>query len=80
MTDLLIRDLDPAIEQELKKRARKAGESLSNTAQALLRRAILREIPGQGFGTELRNLAARHGYFDLEIERDKSSRPPPDFS
>jgi plasmid stability protein len=80
MADLLIRDLEPMIEQELKKRAKETGQSLSKVAQSILKRGILPETPRRGFGTELRNLVAPIGFVDLEIPRDGKTRPPPDFS
>jgi plasmid stability protein len=80
MPALLIRDLDPVIARELKQRAKDSGESLSSVAQTLLRRGMARETPRQGLGSHLREVAAKHGYFDLEIERDKDDRPPPDFT
>jgi plasmid stability protein len=79
MAGLLLRNVDPALERELKKRAKESGESLSTVAQKLIRRGLAPEQPKKGLGTEIRNLAARNGYFDIEIERDKSFREPPDF-
>jgi hypothetical protein len=80
MAALLIRNLDPLMERELKRLAKESGESLSSVTQKLIRRGMAHSQSRKGFGTEVQEIAARHGYFDLEIERDKSSRPLPDFS
>jgi plasmid stability protein len=80
LPNLLIRDLQPDLERELKNRAKETGESLSSVAQKLMRRGMSPETQRKNFGIELRNLVAKHGFVELEIERDKSSRRPPDFS
>jgi plasmid stability protein len=80
MTNLLIRDLDPALEQALKKQANEAGESLSKAAQTLMRRGLLRESARTGLGTEIRNLLPPEHRMDLDIPRSGTPRLPPDFS
>jgi hypothetical protein len=80
MTDLLLRDLDPSLEREIRKRASESGESLSKAAQTLIRRGLIPQASKTGFGTELRNLVAPIDYVDLDIPRAGKSRPPPDFT
>jgi hypothetical protein len=80
MTDLLIRDVDQTIKNELKRRAKDSGLSLSLVAQNLIRRGMVERPVRTGLGTELRNLLEPDDYVDLDIPRDTMDRPPPDFS
>ncbi|MBP1841924.1 plasmid stability protein [Rhizobium petrolearium] len=85
MGDLLIRNLDDALKQELQERARESGRSLSEEAIVLLRRSLstpdedrrpagewLRGLLGDAMWTE-EELAA------IEAARHEPDREPPKF-
>ena len=55
-TDLLIRKVDPKLKNELKKRARAHGRSLSDEAKAVLDEALSPRKPEKKMGTWLFNL------------------------
>jgi plasmid stability protein len=80
MADLLIRNLEPDIERTLKDEAKRSGNSLFSVAQKLLRQGMARHKPEYGLATEIRNLIPPDCRMDLDIPRDNSDRPPPDFS
>jgi plasmid stability protein len=80
MADLLIRNLEPDIERTLKDEAKRSGNSLSSVAQKLLRQGLARQTPQYGLGEEIRNLIPPECRMDLDIPRDQTDRPPPDFS
>jgi plasmid stability protein len=80
MVDLLIRNLNPDLERELRKRAAETGKSLSQTAQDVLRKKLIEPQNEYGLGTKLRNMLGPDGFIDLEIPRDVEDRPPPDFT
>jgi plasmid stability protein len=80
MVDLLIRNLEPQLERELRQRARASGKSLSEAAQDLLRKGLIAPRLEYGLGTKLRNMLGPDGFVDLDIPRDMKDRPPPDLS
>jgi len=53
MTNLLVRDLDPALKRQLADRARAHRRSLSDEAKALIRRGIVEQPRQSGLGTRL---------------------------
>ncbi len=79
MVDLLIRNLEPELERELRARAAAAGKSLSQAAKDLLRKGMIEPKRDYGLGTELRNMLGQDGFVDLDIPRVDDS-PPPDLS
>ncbi|MGL5139098.1 MAG: hypothetical protein ACRC7G_15180 [Beijerinckiaceae bacterium] len=80
MVDLLIRDLDPGIEMELRRRAKSSGRTLSLEAQTLMSHGMIVRDNRKGLGTEIRNMLPADCRVDLDIRRDEIERPPPDFS
>jgi plasmid stability protein len=85
MTALLIRNLDPALCQSLKIRARQNRRSIAEEARELLRDAIAREASAaepQNLYQIAREIFGRRHGFDLEIPPHGADfeRAPPDFS
>ncbi len=80
MTDILVRDVDPALARSLKARARANERSLSDEVKAVLERDFA-AAKSVGLGTELRSLIPPELWTDdLIVRRDKEEREPPDFS
>ena len=70
MSDLLVRNIDPALKRKLVARARENGRSLSAEAIALLHTALAVKEPQKGLGTELVELFRDSPIpddFDMEI-------------
>ncbi len=91
MPDLLVRDLPAAIKEEIEKRARAHGQSLSAEARLLLQKGLEAERAGsfadrseKGLGDRFAALAAtlESGDWtdDLIPTRDEPHRPVPDLS
>jgi len=84
MTDLLIRDIDPDLKQQLEDRAQAHRRSLSDEAKLLIRRG-LQAPPGEtagerGLGTAMWELVRPEDRGDdLVFEVPGEIRPPPDF-
>ena len=79
-TDLLIRKVDPRLKNELKKRARAHGRSLSDEAKAVLRRGMAEEPQQEGMGTRLFSLLpAEFRGDDLVFEVPGEMSEPPEF-
>ena len=78
MSDLLIRDIDPKLKRRLEARARRSGRSLSEEAKALLGRGLVERRPERPVGTALVELFKLVGV-ELDVARDETPRPPPDF-
>jgi antitoxin FitA len=79
MSDLLIRNIDPALKRRLQEQARRSGRSLSEEAKRLLGRAMARTERARGLGTELVNLFRSVGPIELEERRPEAPRRPPNF-
>jgi hypothetical protein len=81
MTDLLIRNIEPSLKQQLEKRARKHGRSLSEEAKALIRHGVSEKESEAGFGTRLFSLLPdEFRSDDMVFERSNdAAEPPPDF-
>ncbi len=79
-TDLLIRKVDPKLKNELKKRARAHGRSLSDEAKATLRRGLAEDFMKLGVGTRLFSMLPDDVRGD-DLIFEVPSRPlePPDF-
>ena len=84
MTDLVIRDLDPAVKAQLQDRAAQHGWSIEDEVRAALS-ALLSERPGsgphlEGLGTRI---ARRFALIGLrpgeELERPDQTWTPPAF-
>ena len=80
MVDLLIRNLNPDLERELRNRAAETGKSLSQTAQDVLRKKLFEPQNEYGLGTKLRNMLGPDGFADLDVTRELEDRSPPDFT
>jgi plasmid stability protein len=82
MTDLLIRKIDRKLKNELEKRARANGRSLSDEAKTLLNQAVNPHgpPPGIGMGTWMRSLLPpEYRGDDLVFEYKGDFPKPPDF-
>lgn len=76
-SDLLIRKVDRKLKNELKKRARAHGHSLSEEAKAVLRRGLAERPPQEGMGTRLFSmLPAEFRGEDLVFEIPGEMEPP----
>ncbi len=88
MSDILVRNVDPALKKRLKARARANERSLSDEVKALVERglaeapiSLARSTPAKGVGTRLSELIPPELWTDdFIVPRDKSGREPPDFS
>ena len=79
-TDLLIRKVSPKLKDELKKRARAHGRSLSDEAKAVLDAGISQRKPEKKMGTWMRSLLPpEFRGDDFVFERQDRVRKPPDF-
>lgn len=79
MSDLLIRNIDRKLKRRLEARARRSGRSLSDEAKALITRAMAETEPARGLGTELVELFRSVAPVELEENRARLPRRPPDF-
>jgi antitoxin FitA len=83
--DLLIRNLEGSLKQQLQARARQNGRSLSEEAAAHLRRSLaISEETGRPAGDWLRGLLGAERWSDEELEKIEASRhdgdrEPPSF-
>jgi hypothetical protein len=85
MSDMLIRGVEPDLSSDIKRLAKEQGRSVSAVAKGLLRKGLADAARGAarpelGLADEIRRILGPDGFADLEIERDMSERPPPDFS
>jgi len=81
-TDLLIREVDPRLKSELRKRARAHGRSLSDEAKLILRKGVGETPPlaQAGLGTQLFSmLPDEFRGDDLVFEYSGGAIEPPDF-
>lgn len=77
-TDLLIRKVDPKLKNELKRRARAHGRSLSDEVKAVLDKEM--QVPPKKIGTYLFNLVPpEYRGDDLVFEYHGDFPKPPDF-
>ena len=82
MSNLLIRDIDPALKRQLQERARAHRRSLSDEAKSLIRRGITEKPhqPEVGFGTRLFSmLPDEHRGDDLVFDVPGEVPEPPEF-
>ena len=79
-TDLLIRKVDPKLKNELKKRARAHGRSLSDEVKAILEKDMKGPTPQRKMGTWMRSLLPpEYRGDDLVFEYRGEFPKPPDF-
>jgi plasmid stability protein len=79
-TDLLIRKVDPKLKNELKKRARAHGRSLSDEVKAILDKDMKGPAPQRKMGTWMFSLLPEEFRGDdLVFEVPDQTRKPPDF-
>ncbi len=85
MGDLLIRNLDDALKQQLQERAKRNGRSMSDEAAALLRRLLaVSDEDREPAGDWLRSLAGSEYWTSdelaaIEAARHEPEREPPKF-
>ena len=82
MPDLLIRNIDPHLKQQLEESARTHRRSLSEEARLLLKQALLQPPvePEKGLFTAMRELIPEeYRSDDLVFEVPDKVRKPPDF-
>jgi len=82
MSDLLIRNIDPHLKQQLEESARAHRRSLSEEARLLLKKAFIQPPaePKKGMGTALMELIPEEFRSDdLVFEIPGEVRKPPDF-
>ena len=80
MSNLLIRDIEPALKHLLKERARAHRRSLSEEAKSLIRQGVVEQQPEVGFGTRLFSmLPDEYRGDDLVFEVPGDVAEPPDF-
>jgi plasmid stability protein len=84
MTDLLLRDIDPALKRELEERARAHGRSLSDEVRALIERGMTDDTRAAGLGTRLFGMLPEQWRgddleFDLEFGPSTDLPVPADF-
>lgn len=81
MSDILIRNVDPALKKRLKARARANERSLSDEVKALVESGLAGATGETGLGTQLRALIPPELWTDdFIVARDAPEREPPDFS
>ncbi len=80
MSDILLRGVSQDLGIKLRERAAHNKRSISDEAQALLRRALVEPNESRGIATEIRNMLAPDGFVDLDLPPRGPDRPPPDFS
>ena len=79
-TDLLIRKVDPKLKNELKKRARAHGRSLSDEVKAILEKDMKGPATQRKMGTWMRSLLPpEYRGDDLVFEYRGEFPKPPDF-
>jgi hypothetical protein len=80
MSDLLIRNLSPALRREIQARARKHHHSLSEEAKALIQKGLAAPAAAVGLGTYLFSLVKDEDRGDdLVFEVPDIVEDPPDF-
>ncbi len=87
MGDLLIRNLDDMLKQELQRQARRSGRSLSEEAALHLRRSLrtLEEGSPSSAGQRIRTLLGNDAHWtqdelaSLDASRHAPAREPPRF-
>ena len=80
MSNLLIRDIDPALKRLLKERARAHRRSLSEEAKSLIRQGVVERQAEVGFGTRLFSmLPDEYRGDDLVFDVPGDVPEPPDF-
>jgi hypothetical protein len=78
MSDLLIRNLTPALRREIRERARRNRQSLSDEAKALIRKGLVAPEVAGGIGTQLFSLVRDEDRGDdlvFEVPGDLRRRP-----
>lgn len=78
MPSVLVRNLSDETHRALKQRAAKSGKSTQAEIRIILDEAV-RRAPEVGFGTQLRNIALKHGVSFEDYERDPRPSEPAVF-
>lgn len=79
MSDLLIRQIPPALKRQIEENARKHKRSLSAEAQELLRKGLAVPEDNRKLGTELFNLIRPEDRSDDYVFEYPGEISPPDF-
>jgi len=79
MSDLLIRNIKPHLERQIKARARKHGHSLSEEVQALIQRGLAVSEPKTDLGDWLFSLVDKKDRGDDLVFEVRDFPKPPDF-
>jgi plasmid stability protein len=80
MADLLIRDIEPSLKKRIEEKARKHGNSLSDEAKELLRRALVAPEDNRKLGTLLfESVRPEDRGDDLVFEVPGEMSEPPNF-
>lgn len=79
MPAIVVRNLSDETHRALKARAKAHGHSTEAEVRQILSDAVLPEDQ-LGFGTQIANIAAEVGGFDLDFQRDTRSTEPIDFT
>lgn len=79
MSQLLVRDLDPAVKERLRKRAAGHGRSMAEEVRAILRAAVAGDAvaPRDGLGTRISRRFAGLGLVEEDVPtlRGEAARP-----
>jgi len=79
MSDLLIRNIKPHLQRQIKARARKHGLSLSEEAQVLIQRGLAAPEPKTELGEWLFSLVDKRDRGDDLVFEIRDFPKPPDF-
>ena len=78
MTGIVIRNLDPALKERLRRRATEHGHSMQAEARRILESALAR-APEQNLYERIHGRFARLGGVELELPAREPGREPPRF-
>ena len=79
MSDLLIRNIKPHLERQIKERARKHGHSLSEEVQVLIQRGLAAPEPRTELGEWLFSLVDKKDRGDDLVFEIRDFPKPPNF-
>jgi plasmid stability protein len=81
MGAMLIRNIDDALKDRLRRRAAAHGRSMEAEARAILRAGLAEQaVPPTNLGEAIHRRFAALGGVDLELPPREPARDPPDFS
>ena len=79
MAQLIVRNIEDDVKEQLAQRARRHGRSMEEEVRHILRIAVHADMkaPDTAFGTRLVNFFAEHGLDELDIEEMKGGEARP---